>query len=91
MCRSSWSNQSTVAAFDRIAKAVDHVGPRPPVSDLRTAHVLEALARDKKSRAGRVPFILPTAIGRVVIHDDVTRAEIRQALRAMAAREASSA
>jgi 3-dehydroquinate synthase len=74
-------------AYQAIASAVDHVGPRPPVSDLRGALVLDALARDKKSRAGRVPFILPTAVGRVEIHDDVSRAEIVRALREMAGRE----
>ncbi len=43
---------------------------------------------DKKARAGRVPFVLPTAVGRVVVRDDVTRAEITRALRVMAGREA---
>lgn len=76
------------AGFDAIASAVDHLGPRPPVSDLPAAKVLEALARDKKARAGRVPFVLPTAIGAVAIHDDVTRGEITRALRVMAGREA---
>jgi 3-dehydroquinate synthase len=76
------------AGYDAIAAAVDHVGPRPPVSDLPAPKVLEALARDKKAKAGRVPFILPTDIGRVEIHDDVTGAEIRRALRVMAGREA---
>jgi 3-dehydroquinate synthase len=75
------------AACEAIASAVDHLGPRPPLSDLGAFRVLEALARDKKAKAGRVPFILPTAIGRVEIHDDVSRAEILQALRALALRE----
>jgi 3-dehydroquinate synthase len=75
------------AAYEAIASAVDQVGPRPAISDLRAPRVLEALARDKKSKAGRVPFILPAAIGRVEIHDDVSRAEIVGALRAMAGRE----
>jgi 3-dehydroquinate synthase len=75
-------------AYDAIASAVDHVGPRPPVSDLPVPRVLEALGRDKKARAGRVPFVLPTAVGRVEIRDDVARAEIVRALRVMAGREA---
>jgi 3-dehydroquinate synthase len=75
------------AGHDAIASAVDHVGPRPPVSDLDPTRVLEALARDKKARKGRVPFVLPTAIGRVQVRDDVTRAEVVRALRAIAARE----
>jgi 3-dehydroquinate synthase len=76
------------ASYDAIASAVDHVGPRPRVSDLPAPQVLDALARDKKARAGRVPFVLPTAIGRVEIRDDVTRAEVLRALRVMAGREA---
>ncbi|HSD65306.1 MAG TPA: 3-dehydroquinate synthase [Vicinamibacteria bacterium] len=75
-------------AYDAIASTVDHLGPRPPVSDLAAPRVLDALARDKKAKAGRVPFVLPTAIGRVAIHDDVTPDEVRRALRVMAGREA---
>jgi 3-dehydroquinate synthase len=73
--------------FDRIAAGVERLGPRPPVSDLDAKAILEAVSRDKKARKGRVPFVLPTAIGRVEIHDDVTVPEIRRALRAMNARE----
>jgi 3-dehydroquinate synthase len=75
------------SAYQAIASAVDHLGPRPPVSDLRAARILEALTRDKKSKAGRLPFILPAAVGRVEVHDDVSRAEIVGALRALALRE----
>jgi 3-dehydroquinate synthase len=74
-------------AFDAIADAVDRIGPRPPMSDLPVPALLDALGRDKKVRAGRVVFVLPTAIGRVAIRDDVTRPEIRRALRLMATRE----
>jgi 3-dehydroquinate synthase len=75
-------------AYDAIASAVDHVGPRPRVSDLAPRSILEAISHDKKARAGRVPFVLPTAIGRVALHDDVSRSEITRALRVMAGREA---
>jgi 3-dehydroquinate synthase len=75
------------SSFDTIASAVDHLGRRPRVSDLRLEKVLEALDRDKKKRRGRIPFVLPTRIGRVVIREDVTRAEIGRALSAMASRE----
>ncbi len=74
-------------ACDAILAAVDRIGPRPRVSDLPSREILAALARDKKARAGRVPFILPTGIGRVAVHDDVAADEIRQALKAMAAAE----
>jgi 3-dehydroquinate synthase len=74
-------------AAESIAAAVDHIGPRPAVSDLPVAELIEGLARDKKVKAGRVVFVLPTAVGRVTIRDDVTRPEIRKALKAMASRE----
>ena len=72
---------------EAIADAVDHIGSRPRVSDLPAAEILASIAHDKKARRGRVPFILPTAIGHVVIRDDVTPTDVRHALRAMAARE----
>jgi 3-dehydroquinate synthase len=71
-------------AFEEIGAAVDRLGPRPRVSDLAVAPLLAALAHDKKNRAGRTVFILPTAIGRVELRNDVTRHEVRAALRALA-------
>ncbi len=70
--------------WEAIAAAVDRIGPRPRVSDLPAPALLAAVARDKKAKAGRVPFVLPTAIGRVAIHDDVTPAEVKAALRLLA-------
>ena len=76
------------ARNEAIASAVDHLGPRPRMSDLSPEAILAAVSRDKKAEAGRVPFILPTAIGRVTVRPDVTKGEIRTALRVMAGREA---
>jgi 3-dehydroquinate synthase len=76
------------AGYRAIAAAVDRIGPRPRLSDLRPQHVLEAMGRDKKFRGRRRVFVLPAGIGRVVIRDDVTATEARRALAAMAAREA---
>jgi 3-dehydroquinate synthase len=81
----------TETAFEAVASAVEHIGPRPPVRDLAAADILDAVSRDKKARAGKVPFILLSGIGRVVTRDDVTAAEVRQALRTMAARETKRA
>jgi 3-dehydroquinate synthase len=67
-------------ARDAILLGIDRLGPRPRLSDLAPRDVLAALARDKKARAGKVPFVLPTAIGAVTIAADVTAAEIRAAL-----------
>ncbi len=75
-------------SFDAIAAAVEHLGPRPRVSDLASETIVEAVGRDKKAKAGRVTFVLPSAIGRVVMRDDVTAAEMRHALKVMASREA---
>jgi 3-dehydroquinate synthase len=76
------------AAYDAIAGAVDRLGPRPRVSNLPVEPILAALRRDKKVKDGRMVFVLPTSIGRVVIRDNVTAAEVRRALKVMAAREA---
>jgi 3-dehydroquinate synthase len=43
--------------------------------------VLTTLQSDKKVRDGRVRFVLPTAIGQVVIRDDIDPALIGQVLR----------
>jgi 3-dehydroquinate synthetase len=48
--------------------------------------VLDAVARDKKAREGRVPFVLPTAIGAVTIVPDVTTGEILAVLDELALR-----
>jgi 3-dehydroquinate synthase len=76
------------ATWGVIASAVDHVGPRPRVSDVSAARIVDAIGSDKKAKAGRTVFVLPTAVGRVLIRDDVTRAEIVRALRVMGGREA---
>jgi len=76
------------AAFDAIASAVDHLGPRPRMSDLDADDVLAAISRDKKGRAGKVPFVLPRAIGRVQIRPDIGGPDVRHALKVMASREA---
>ena len=47
--------------------------------------VMACLQGDKKVRAGRVRFVLPTAIGTVEIRDDVSEAIIRAALHSAAA------
>lgn len=44
------------------------------------AAVLAAMATDKKRAGGRLRFVLPHAIGRVAVHDDITAAEVLAAL-----------
>jgi 3-dehydroquinate synthase len=81
----------SASSFAAITAAVEALGPRPPVADLDPARILDAITHDKKGRQGRVPFVLPTAIGRVVIRGDVQQQEIRQALRALSPRAARPA
>jgi 3-dehydroquinate synthase len=52
--------------------------------DLDAAAVLRCLRSDKKVRSGRVRFVLPTAIGRVVIRDDVSDALLLEVIGAAA-------
>jgi hypothetical protein len=66
----------------------DRLGRGPRRAAAEGLRPRDALSRDKKAKAGRVPFVLPTAIGRVAIHDDVARDEVLRALRVMAGREA---
>ena len=56
------------------------MGPLPSVADLSAAEILDATRRDKKVLAGRLHFVLPTAIGATVTVPDVTPAELTAAL-----------
>ncbi len=56
------------------------MGPLPPVGDLSAAEVTDATRRDKKVLAGRLHFVLPTAIGATTTVTDVTPEELRHAL-----------
>ncbi len=46
--------------------------------DVRTLEVLEGMGRDKKKKAGRLRFVLPLAIGRVEVREDVAPARVRK-------------
>jgi 3-dehydroquinate synthase len=70
------------ALTDLIAR----MGQLPPVADLSMAELLTAMRRDKKMVAGRLHFVLPHGVGDTVIVDDVTKTEIRRALRTIGVR-----
>jgi 3-dehydroquinate synthase len=63
-----------------LAAQLMQMGPLPSVSDLSAAEIIEATRRDKKVLAGRLHFVLPTAIGATVTVPDVTPEELTQAL-----------
>ena len=64
-----------------LAEVITRLGPLPPIADVSTADILEAMKHDKKMVAGRLHFVLPTAIGATAIVDDVTEKEMKSALK----------
>jgi 3-dehydroquinate synthase len=75
--RGSLADRDAQALADIIAS----LGPLPPISDLSSSEMIEAMRHDKKMVAGRLHFVLPTAIGAVTIVDDVKEKEMRDAMK----------
>jgi 3-dehydroquinate synthase len=75
--------RGALAESDRkaIADIITSLGPLPPVSDLAGGQLLEAMQHDKKVVAGRLHFVMPTAIGATTIVDDVTGKELKAAMK----------
>ena len=65
---------------DAIASVIAQLGPLPSVSDLSARSIVDAVRRDKKVLRGKLHVVLPTAIGRTEIVNDVTEREIVRAL-----------
>jgi 3-dehydroquinate synthase len=75
--------RGALAETDRraLADVIASLGPLPPIADISAAQMIEAMQHDKKMVAGRLHFVLPTAIGATTIVDDVTEKEIGAALK----------
>ena len=75
-------SRGALAENDRksLADVIASLGPLPPIGDISVAAVLDAMQHDKKMVAGRLHFVLPTAIGATAIVDDVTEKEMKKAL-----------
>lgn len=75
-------SRGAFAELDRkaLSDLIASLGPLPPISDISTAELLEAMRHDKKMVNGRLNFVLPTAIGATTIVDDVTEKEMKSAL-----------
>jgi 3-dehydroquinate synthase len=80
--------RTVLAQADRDAlwQAIAHLGPLPPVIDLKIADALAAIGHDKKVVAGTLHFVLPTSIGTTTIVNDVQSKELRAAMRAIGMR-----
>ena len=63
-----------------LADLIAGLGPLPPVADVSAAQILDVVQHDKKVVAGRLHFVLPTAIGAATIVEDVVEKELRDAL-----------
>jgi 3-dehydroquinate synthase len=75
--------RGALAETDRraLADLIASLGPLPPIADIPSPQMIDAMRHDKKTVAGRLHFVLPTAIGATTIVDDVTEKEIRAALK----------
>jgi 3-dehydroquinate synthase len=73
------------AESQAIRAGIDLSGPLPGISDLRPQDILLAMTHDKKVAQGRIPFILPTRIGEVIVRDDLPPSIIRAAVRELLA------
>ena len=68
-----------------IRQSVDSLGRLPRIDDLRAQDVVSAMAHDKKVVQGKLPLILPTRVGDVLVRDDVPPPVIREAVRGLLA------
>ncbi|MEB3357343.1 MAG: 3-dehydroquinate synthase [Synechococcales bacterium] len=75
-----WSAEASDRQFALIQKAAL---PTQIPSELDHQDILAALQTDKKVKAGKVRFVLPTAIGRAVVTDQVTSDQVLDVLQQM--------
>ena len=68
------------AACERIVRVIDAAGLPTRGMTLPVDDVVGAMIYDKKVKAGKVRFVLPTKIGEVVIRDDVPEGVVREAV-----------
>ncbi len=64
-----------------LSKMIIKLGPLPPVGDLPTKEVMDAIRHDKKVVNGTLHYILSTGIGSWATATDVTEEELMKALR----------
>ena len=69
------------AARQALRRVLVELGPLPPIADLSTKQMLEAMRLDKKIVNGTLHYVLATDIGAWTIVDDVTQKELATALR----------
>jgi 3-dehydroquinate synthase len=60
-----------------IDAGVEALGRLPRISDLSVSKILTAMTLDKKASQGKVPLILPTLIGKVIVSSEIAPAIVR--------------
>lgn len=77
--------RGALAERDRraLGELIASLGPLPPIADVSSAQMLEAMQHDKKIVAGTLHFVLPTSVGATAIVEDVTTQEMTSALRSV--------
>ena len=75
--------RGVMPAADRqaLGRTIMKLGPLPPVGDLSTKEVLEAMRHDKKVVSGTLHYVLCTGIGSWNTVTDVTEEELAKALK----------
>lgn len=68
-----------------IQVSIAALGRLPRISDLNVNEIIAATAHDKKAAQGKIPFILPTRIGEVIVRDDLPPQLLRAAVRSLLA------
>jgi 3-dehydroquinate synthase len=66
--------------LDRLLGVITSAGLPTSMPQLNTAEVLEAIKHDKKATEGRIRFILPTEVGKVIATERVTLEMVAQVL-----------
>ncbi len=69
----------------RLAKLIARVGPLPSWPDVSAARLIASMQADKKTRAGRLRFVLPERIGKVVCGVGADPRMLAEVLREVAA------
>jgi 3-dehydroquinate synthase len=66
--------------FGRMENLIHRFGLPCRCKGLDFSHLFNLMKRDKKVKAGKIRFVLPTRIGKVEIFDDIERPQIIEAL-----------
>lgn len=67
----------------RIVQLILRVGPLPALPQVQPQRLLDWMRADKKTRAGRMRFVLPQRIGHVEVLDDVAETLVKKTLSAL--------